>query len=81
MSSPPARNSPPASGGGVQVKREQDLGGMTIGPPPAKRLLSDEEGTTEKSVTGLAGAHIKISNRGECLVSLTATGHCTVFVI
>lgn len=65
MSSPPARNSPPTSGGGVQVKREQDLGGMTIGPPPAKRLLSEEDSATDKAVSGLAGAHIKISNRGD----------------
>ncbi|XP_012251012.2 protein dead ringer isoform X1 [Athalia rosae] len=67
MSSPPARNSPPSSGGGVQVKREQDIGGMTVGPPPAKRLLSDDDNNSDPkgASSGLSGAHIKISNRGD----------------
>ncbi|KAG7198141.1 hypothetical protein KM043_005560 [Ampulex compressa] len=64
VSSSPARQSPPSLGGSVQVKRDQDLTG-TPGPPPAKRLLSDEESPVEKHVPASVGTHIKISNRGD----------------
>ncbi|XP_046751550.1 protein dead ringer isoform X2 [Diprion similis] len=67
MSSPPVRNSPPVSGGTpVQVKKDQDTGGITLGPTPAKRLLSEEDACApDKAITtGLVGAHIKIDNRG-----------------
>ncbi|XP_015594703.1 protein dead ringer isoform X2 [Cephus cinctus] len=64
MSSSPTRQSPPSSGGSVQIKREQEITG-TPGPPPAKRLLSDDDSPAEKSVPALAGTHIKISNRGD----------------
>ena len=44
------------------VKREND---DPIGPPPAKRILSEEENT--KMHSGVAGAHIKIASRGNTL--------------
>ncbi|CAL7936838.1 unnamed protein product [Xylocopa violacea] len=64
VSSSPARQSSPSSGGSMQVKRDPDLTG-TPGPPPAKRLLSDDDSPLEKSATASIGTHIKISNRGD----------------
>lgn len=48
----------------MQVKRDPDLTG-TPGPPPAKRLLSDDDSPIEKNATASVGTHIKISNRGK----------------
>ncbi|XP_076176169.1 retained isoform X2 [Ptiloglossa arizonensis] len=64
VSSSPARQSSPSSGGSMQVKRDPDLIG-TPGPPPAKRLLSDDDSPTEKNTPTSVGTHIKISNRGD----------------
>ncbi|OAD62519.1 Protein dead ringer [Eufriesea mexicana] len=64
VSSSPARQSSPSSGGSMQVKRDPDLTG-TPGPPPAKRLLSDDDSPIEKNATASVGTHIKISNRGD----------------
>lgn len=64
MSSSPARQSSPSSGGSLQVKRDPELIG-TPGPPPAKRLLADDDSPMEKHPTASVGTHIKISNRGD----------------
>ncbi|XP_043253129.1 protein dead ringer-like isoform X3 [Colletes gigas] len=64
VSSSPARQSSPSSGGSMQVKRDPDLIG-TPGPPPAKRLLSDDDSPNEKNTPTSIGTHIKISNRGD----------------
>ncbi|XP_076236263.1 retained [Calliopsis andreniformis] len=64
VSSSPARQSSPSSGGSLQVKRDPDLTG-TPGPPPAKRLLSDEDSPADKKIPASVGTHIKISNRGD----------------
>ncbi|CAK9819617.1 Protein dead ringer [Anthophora plagiata] len=64
VSSSPARQSSPSSGGSVQVKRDPELT-VTPGPPPAKRLLSDDDSPIEKHATASVGTHIKISNRGD----------------
>ncbi|XP_071862543.1 retained isoform X3 [Bombus fervidus] len=60
----PVRQSSPSSGGSMQIKKDQDLSN-TPGPPPAKRLLSEDETPMEKSATVATGTHIKISNRGD----------------
>ncbi|XP_076276234.1 retained isoform X2 [Lasioglossum baleicum] len=64
LSSSPARQSSPSSGGSLQVKRDPDII-STPGPPPAKRLLSDDDSPVEKSASSILGTHIKISNRGD----------------
>ncbi|XP_053975287.1 AT-rich interactive domain-containing protein 3C-like isoform X3 [Hylaeus anthracinus] len=64
VSSPPARQSSPSSGGSMQVKRDPELI-STPGPPPAKRLLSDDDSPIEKNTPTSIGTHIKISNRGD----------------
>ncbi|XP_043279131.1 protein dead ringer-like isoform X2 [Venturia canescens] len=64
LSSSPTRHSPPSSSSSIQAKRDPELSG-TPGPPPAKRLLSDDDSPNEKHVPALAGTHIKISNRGD----------------
>nr|XP_034196672.1 AT-rich interactive domain-containing protein 3C-like isoform X2 [Osmia lignaria] len=64
VSSSPARQSSPSSGGSLQVKRDPELIGTT-GPPPAKRLLADDDSPMEKHPTASVGTHIKISNRGD----------------
>lgn len=61
--SSPARQSSPSSGGSMQVKRDTELT-VAPGPPPAKRLLSDEDSPPEKNAPPTLGTHIKISNRG-----------------
>ncbi|XP_060817801.1 protein dead ringer isoform X2 [Bombus pascuorum] len=60
----PVRQSSPSSGGSMQIKKDQDLTN-TPGPPPAKRLLSQDDSPMEKSATVATGTHIKISNRGD----------------
>lgn len=45
------------------VKRDTELT-VAPGPPPAKRLLSDEDSPPEKNAPPTLGTHIKISNRG-----------------
>lgn len=60
----PVRQSSPSSGGSMQIKKDQDLTN-TSGPPPAKRLLSEDDSPVEKSATIATGTHIKISNRGD----------------
>ncbi|XP_043796773.1 protein dead ringer isoform X2 [Apis laboriosa] len=62
--SSPARQSSPSSGGSMQVKRDTELT-VAPGPPPAKRLLSDEDSPPEKNAPPTLGTHIKISNRGD----------------
>ncbi|XP_061927538.1 protein dead ringer isoform X5 [Apis cerana] len=62
--SSPARQSSPSSGGSMQVKRDTELT-VAPGPPPAKRLLSDEDSPPEKNAPATLGTHIKISNRGD----------------
>ncbi|XP_031833425.1 retained isoform X2 [Nomia melanderi] len=64
VSSSPARQSSPSSGGSLQVKRDPDIVG-TPGPTPAKRLLSDDDSPVEKNLPATLGTHIKISNRGD----------------
>lgn len=50
----------------MQVKKDQDL--LSIGPPPMKRSLSDDENPAEKAAAvSPVGTHIKISNRGRRL--------------
>lgn len=48
----------------MQVKRDTELT-VAPGPPPAKRLLSDEDSPPEKNAPATLGTHIKISNRGD----------------
>ena len=48
----------------MQVKRDTELT-VAPGPPPAKRLLSDEDSPPEKNAPATLGTHIKISNRGK----------------
>lgn len=48
----------------MQIKKDQDLTN-TSGPPPAKRLLSEDDSPVEKNATVATGTHIKISNRGK----------------
>ncbi|XP_078049117.1 retained isoform X1 [Augochlora pura] len=64
VSSSPARQSSPSSGGSLQVKRDPDVIGLS-GPTPAKRLLSDDDSPPEKNAPSIQGTHIKISNRGD----------------
>ena len=64
VSASPARQSSPSSGGSLQIKRDPELTGIP-GPPPAKRLLSDDDSPAEKNAQASVGTHIKISNRGD----------------
>lgn len=48
----------------MQIKKDQDVA-STPGPPPAKRLLAEDDSPVEKSATVATGTHIKISNRGK----------------
>lgn len=58
------RSSSPSSGGSMQIKKDQDIIHIS-GPPPAKRLLAEDDNLVEKGATAVTGTHIKISNRGK----------------